>query len=618
MLTINTNLSSLIAQGSMKSSTNKLNQAIERMTTGYKINHAKDNAANYSISTNMSTKISGLQVAEENTLQAIDMVNTALASLSQMSNSVSRLKELSTMLHNDTYANSSKEAINEEARSIINDIYRLKNSSNYNNISLFGGIERAENPDFDGEGIQSNHRFIAEVTRIDTTMLQTIESLDEAVITTGGSYSVSSVEEIEKALAMIADGKLVSAELVLANDVDYSGYIGTHTRASGVNFNGNGYVIKNFTTSNRSFFDGLACNIKNLGFEDVNITTTADKTCVFGDSNIVLENCYAIGKVSSNKPYTGGLVGWGKNAKLKNCFAEIEVQGANYVGGLVGSANNVYIENCYSSGSVNATAGNVGGLVGDYYATNNKIVNCASDVMVKGLDSVGGLIGSLLTTGANFTMENCYSIGAVNSSGVNIGGLIGSYSVAKEINNCYYLKDTSGCSDETKGLGVDVSEMFSLIDSGYLVDYKFELPLPDIYDDPSDNLYSPAFVSFQLSTNPQATAGIYIDLTFKMEGLKDICYLGLTNDASLDKLDKMLYSIANKEIELGALLNRFESALDEISIQYENLISSRSTIREADIAEVSSTYIQQQILQQASATLLATANQSPSIALQLI
>ena len=56
----------------------------------------------------------------------------------------------------------------------------------------------------------------------------------------------------------------------------------------------------------------------------------------------------------------------------------------------------------------------------------------------------------------------------------------------------------------------------------------------------------------------------------------------------------------------------------EISTQYENLVSSRSTLRDADIAKESSIYIQQQILQQASSTLLATANQSPSIALQLI
>ena len=49
MLTINTNLSSLLVQSNLKTSTNGLNTAIERMTTGFKINHAKDNAANYSI-----------------------------------------------------------------------------------------------------------------------------------------------------------------------------------------------------------------------------------------------------------------------------------------------------------------------------------------------------------------------------------------------------------------------------------------------------------------------------------------------------------------------------------------------------------------------------------------
>ena len=66
------------------------------------------------------------------------------------------------------------------------------------------------------------------------------------------------------------------------------------------------------------------------------------------------------------------------------------------------------------------------------------------------------------------------------------------------------------------------------------------------------------------------------------------------------------------------MLNRLESALESISVNIENLTSSLSTIRDADIAEISSTYIQQQILQQAAATLMSTANQSPAIALQLI
>ena len=64
--------------------------------------------------------------------------------------------------------------------------------------------------------------------------------------------------------------------------------------------------------------------------------------------------------------------------------------------------------------------------------------------------------------------------------------------------------------------------------------------------------------------------------------------------------------------------SRLMSALEQIKVSYDNLVSTQSTIRDADIAEESSAYIRSQILQQASATLLAAANQSPSIALQLL
>ena len=76
--------------------------------------------------------------------------------------------------------------------------------------------------------------------------------------------------------------------------------------------------------------------------------------------------------------------------------------------------------------------------------------------------------------------------------------------------------------------------------------------------------------------------------------------------------------LSEKATQLGAVQNRLDSALESIEVNINNLTSSRSTIRDADIAEVSSHYIQQQILQQASATLMATANQAPAIALQLI
>ena len=107
-------------------------------------------------------------------------------------------------------------------------------------------------------------------------------------------------------------------------------------------------------------------------------------------------------------------------------------------------------------------------------------------------------------------------------------------------------------------------------------------------------------------------------IKFTIEDFNSFRNIGLDNENYLSKIDRCLKQISDAETKLGAAQNRLESVLEEIAIQYDNLISSRSTLRDADIAKVSSTYIQQQILQQASSTLLATANQSPSIALQLI
>ena len=76
--------------------------------------------------------------------------------------------------------------------------------------------------------------------------------------------------------------------------------------------------------------------------------------------------------------------------------------------------------------------------------------------------------------------------------------------------------------------------------------------------------------------------------------------------------------IANRVTKIGAAQNRVDSALSAIDVQSQNLTSSLSTLRDTDVADESSKYIQAQILQQASATLLATANQTPSIALNLI
>ena len=621
---INTNLSSLIVQSGLKSSTNGLNTAIERMTTGFKINHAKDNAANYSINTKLSTKISGYEVAEDNASQALNMVNTALGALSVMSDYSSRLRSLSMQVQNGTYGNKSIDAVNAEAVSIINELYRTKNNAEYNGISLFGGLEQPSDITFPDGTPEKKYEFMVEVVHRDTSQMSSVSSLDESVVTTGGSYSVSSVEEIEKAFSMIKNGTLKSAELVLANDIDYSGFTGTHVYAAWVNFDGNGYVISNFSAES-SFFS--TAKVKNLGLENVNISSNNDGTGAFGGGAIELSNCYATGFVKG-KNQVGGLVGVAKGCVIKDCYADVEVNGGHSVGGLIGylDGNESFsIENCYTEGSVKGYSAPTGGLIGGAWLRgdrNGVINNCVStsSVTCSGNDTMGGLIGSFSVSGT-LNMTNCYAVGEV-SSGTNSGGLIGQFTINNpekcSISNIYYNMESTGQNDTGKGVGLSSSELNKMVAKGQLPDYGLDLPLPDIYDTSCRPLYSPAFVTFQVGISGDDSAGIYQDLSFTIEGLKDLCYLGLDDEKSLEKIDEMIASISSKELELGALQNRLESVLEQVGVAYDNLVSTQSTIRDADIAEESSAYIRNQILQQAATTLMATANQTPAIALQLL
>ena len=152
MLSINTNLSSLITQRSMRQSTNKLNQAIERMTTGFKINHSKDNAANYNIVTNITTKVGSLDVAEDNASMGLDLITTASDNLSLIQDRVQRLRDLQEQASNGTYGEESLKAINAECNSLVDEINRLYLTTEYNGINLF--LETTTNADGEAEVLQ--------------------------------------------------------------------------------------------------------------------------------------------------------------------------------------------------------------------------------------------------------------------------------------------------------------------------------------------------------------------------------------------------------------------------------------------------------------------------------
>ena len=131
------------------------------------------------------------------------------------------------------------------------------------------------------------------------------------------------------------------------------------------------------------------------------------------------------------------------------------------------------------------------------------------------------------------------------------------------------------------------------------------------------------------NTNSQITleAALFGDTTLKTisgygeaddDAFIAACGATATAAAHLVKLDDAIKAISTRITKIGAAQNRVESAMETLNTQSQNITSSLSTLRDTDVAQESSNYIKAQILQQASATLLSTANQAPSIALNLI
>ena len=138
-ITINTNISSLIVQSNLSKATNSLNRAIERMTTGYKINHASDNAAGYSIATNWETQLGSLDVAADNAATGVDMLTTLEDTYSLVSSHLQRVRDLTEQAANGTYGSDSLKAIQSEITARLEEIDRIAANCEFNGLNMMDG-----------------------------------------------------------------------------------------------------------------------------------------------------------------------------------------------------------------------------------------------------------------------------------------------------------------------------------------------------------------------------------------------------------------------------------------------------------------------------------------------
>lgn len=661
MAEINTNLSSLVVQKNLNKSTKLLNQAMENLSSGFRINSAKDGAVNFVKSSEITTTLEKYNVASENIAMGVDMLSTAEGILEQIQDKADRLYSLSLQARNGTYDGPALDAINNEAKSIVEEIGRLYDTAEYNGLKLFSKEAEIEIPDYLPKAGKSG--FIAEVVQDTPEVVVTEPTQLKSAIQNNTKIGIANAETLAQLATLVNSGTSCSGKtIILTEDIDLSAYsnwkpIGNSNTSFEGNFNGNGHKIKNLTINRPTeYFVGLFgytysdSKIENVGLENVSVKGSSYVGGLAGRTLGDVSNCYVTGLVTGENNSTGGLIGeinnyiYQSTNVIENCYAEVSVKGGgNAVGGFAGDTSHGppstnLIKNCYSTGNVEGQV-RVGGFIGDCldplencYATGDvlgdtyvggflggrynstlNINNCMSKGNVTGNKFVGGFIGVSENDSSIITLSGIASYGQVqgldkNSTGSFVGG-----SVVENYNHFGTLEiiDSTVLAQDSAIIGGAYygNEPYYLLPN---YDMSTMLAWIEEIDKP---VGIPA-ISIQTGMNSGDYQRVEVDTNFQydLSVLED----GIESDEALNAILDLIDVVSVRTTSLGAVGNRLEGAIDTLDVGLEKLAEARSTLRDSDVAKESSKYIQQQIFQQANATLLSTANQIPSLALQML
>ena len=139
MSVINTNVSAMYSQNAMKTNARAMSTAMEQLSTGTRVNSARDDAAGLAIGQNMTSKIRGLNMAVRNLNDGINMMQTAEGGMIEQSNMLQRMRELAVQANNGTYSNTQRSYLSLEYEALASQIAKISTETKWNDQSLLAG-----------------------------------------------------------------------------------------------------------------------------------------------------------------------------------------------------------------------------------------------------------------------------------------------------------------------------------------------------------------------------------------------------------------------------------------------------------------------------------------------
>jgi len=386
-----------LAMTSLSKNTGAMNTALNRLSTGYRINSSKDDAAGSAISASLEKEISSFEVAQDNAQMGQSMIDVATNTLNNLQGMVQRIRDLAEESANGTYGYEERRAMQNEVNSLVDEIYRIKETTVFNGKKIFG----------------------EESSRIESP-----KALSEAEAIAQGYTVVKTAQELKDAL--VSDDpncKVMLFSNINLNDLELDETSSNWTAVENFKgiLDGNDFTISNLTINRR--FD-----------EDQGLIGLASGATI---KNFELKNAYVKGNSG------GCLVGEASNkTTLENCNVSGDISGALYVGGIAGYNSNSSIKNCNFSGTVDGNNNYTGGITGRNAGATAKIENCTVDASIYCYQNAGGIVGYNI---ANATVENCTASGSVEGSS-NIGGIVGGH-MTGTINNSKSTNTVTGTNN---------------------------------------------------------------------------------------------------------------------------------------------------------------------------
>jgi flagellin len=645
---INTNLASLFAQNSLSSAQNNLAQSVQRLSSGLRINSAKDDAAGLSISQNMQSQINGTNQSIRNLSDATNLLQVADSSLATVQDMLLRLKQLATQGYDGSLSTSQKLNIVQEMKDINNEINATAARTAFNGINLLasGSSNDLVNSDFQVGG------------KLTTTSTAVSLSAGTGSYAIGGTVGTGLLDGAQTGGTASTYSFSLDSALTNKNPGTYTltnvGNVLTLTGSFNGNAQSQSVVVQDVVgdaTNPRTVNQVL--DFSNFGIK-INLNTTVATGVTQTGSNMAA-------KFSESARNT--LTVSGQNSEIS------DVRLSNVAPGTYSlSATNGLTGSVVASGVTNAVAGTyvvelgTGGSGKGGQAIVTVTSATAATVVLTGgsgyaatdtLTIANGLLGSTTST---ITLAN---VGAGTTNLVNSTGTAGQVFMNGTVNGVtttQVLSLSQGAAQGTQTLnfssfgvaidilsnqaGQSVTELAGLLTgsnfgggtSGQLVvaqgnnsGLKFQ-----------SGANSSEFIQIDTINIQTATTGAYAGAASEMTTLgRRIATSGSGNLASLGTTDTIdtwqtafknaaaavddaLEFISTERAVYGSQMNRLSYISTNLQAQSTNLQNSRSSIIDTDFAAETARLTKGQIMQQAATAMLAQANQMPNVILSLL